>query len=129
MSPGEQLAQRLTAMFLEGGNFVSTPPMKAEKALGVEPAASSRREGNEFEESFEDSFAGLAVQAVGFEKGGEREAVHIYVSRGGRKVSRKVQEAGEDVRVEVNRIGKLVVRPDQASSKTHRGNLYMRTDR
>jgi hypothetical protein len=128
MSPGELLADRLTAQFLENGNFMSAPGMKALPAMGVAPALAGREE-SEFGAAFAESgFAGLAVLAVGHEEGGPRERVHVYVAKGSRKAVTMTAE-DEEVEIVVNRIGKLAIRPEQAITTTHRGNLYMRGKR
>ena len=128
MSPGERLAQDLTARFLKAGSFTSAPPLKS--LPGWAAPALAKREELELEAAFvEGGFAGLSVQAVGHEEGGKEERVHIYVAKGSRRAIRELLTDGETVPVEVNRIGKLVVRPEQAATATNRGNLYIHETR
>ena len=131
-SPAEIVARKLTAKFLEEGSFALAPPMGREVIHAAAQAAASGTEEDDvdLDSLFGNAgFAGLSVQAVGFEEGGEKEKVHIYVAKGShRKVESLPVEDGE-ILIEVNRIGKLLVRPEQANTATHRGNLYIRNNR
>jgi hypothetical protein len=76
----------------------------------------------------EYGFAGLAVQSVGVEEGVAEPKVHIYVTKG-RTTEREVEVGDEEVTVVVNRIGRVVIRPETASTVTHTGNVYLRGGR
>jgi hypothetical protein len=128
---GERLAALLTAQFLEGGNFTAGMAIHGVDASGLLPAATGQgREVLEFRAAFSvQGYGGLSVQAVGHEEGSGEERVHIYVAKGSRKAVAEINVNSSAVAVEINRVGKLIVRPDQASSATHRGNLYLRRNR
>jgi hypothetical protein len=72
----------------------------------------------------ESAFAGLEVQSVGYEAGVKAQRVHIYVSRAAPRAIQSLPMADGEVTIEVNRIGKLLVRPEQASSVTNRGRIF-----
>jgi hypothetical protein len=77
---------------------------------------------------FEDiGFADLAVQSVGFEEGVDNPKVHVYVTKGPRRKEAELED--EQVTVRVNRIGKVVVRPEVASAAAARGQVFLRNNR
>jgi hypothetical protein len=127
MNSAEAVARRLTAWFLEQGSFVSAVPMSSSAVEKVVPAAAGDENFAPVFDSF--GFAGLAVQAVGYEEGPSERRVHVYVAKGSRKAIESVPTSDGDVDIEVNRVGKLIVRPEQASAATNRGNLFIRKNR
>lgn len=121
------VAQRLAARLLEAGNFVFAAPMSRSALTDVLPAAGHP---GAMERRFDElGFAGLAVQSVGYEDGVDEPKVHVYVTKGPRKREAEIPSADRGVIVQINRIGKVVVRPEAASGATHRGNLYQRNGR
>ena len=124
ISTGEKLARLLAAKFMEEGNFAPGVAMEAGALL---PASLQGIEDSpRFESAFSDAgFAGLAVQAVGHTVGGSvDEEVIIYVARG-RLKSTVMAVDSVQIPVRVTKIGRLAVKPEQASGNTHRGNLYL----
>src|SRR5262249_32585054 len=70
------------------------------------------------------------VQSVGYECGEiEEETVHIYVTKGSRNAIRALPNEVEGVKIVVDNMGKLVVRPEAALSASHTGQVYERDDR
>jgi hypothetical protein len=60
----------------------------------------------------EPAFGGLAVQAVGYERGKvEDPAVHIYVLRASRALQKNLPKAINDVPLVVNRMGRVITLP------------------
>jgi len=122
------VAEKLTAKFLELGSFTSAVPMSGRTIETILPSASST--SLDIEPVFEDAgFAGLAVQAVGYAEGGPDSKVHVYVSKGSRKAIDGVETSEGEVRIEVNRVGRLVVRPELANTATNRGHVFLRGQR
>jgi hypothetical protein len=128
MTAAEIVARRLAARFLEEGSFTAASSMRGtELEPGIAPAATDRLD---LQPLFSQAgFAGLAVQAVGFGEGADDPKVHVYVQKGGRGAVEAIPTSQGEVTIEVNRIGKLLVRPEQASSATNRGRLYTRGQR
>lgn len=93
---------------------------------GALPAAVGIPEIPEYDEY---GFAGLAVQSVGVEEGVDDPKVHIYVTKGSRKAEREIEVGDEEVVVVINRIGRVVIKPETAASVTHAGNVYLRGGR
>jgi hypothetical protein len=116
-----ETAQRLAARFLEAGNYVFAEPMSARALAHVMPAATIEVSESGLEQV---GFAGLAIQAVGYEAGARAPKIHIYVTKG-----RHLERQFENVDVEVHRVGRVTVRPEAASAATHRGNLFQRKGR
>lgn len=121
------VAHALTARFLQDGSYVLAGT-QGHASLGARPAAAGAPEFPEYDEY---GFSGLAVQSVGFEEGVDVDdpRVHVYVTKGSRVPERKIGDDGETVRVVVNRIGQVVVKPEAASVATHAGNVYLRQER
>jgi hypothetical protein len=91
------------------------------------PAAAS---GAGFTTFFDESgFEGLAVQSVGFEEGASDPKVHIYVTKGSMKGLRSLPGENDGVKIQVNKMGKVMVRREQASATTNQGSVYVRKNR
>ncbi len=120
------IAQRLAARFLEAGNYVFSSPLSPRALANVLPAAA---EVPAVDRHFEGvGFAGLSVQSVGYEEGVDEPRVHVYVTKGPRKLEKELP--GEsDVRIEINRVGRVVVRPETAAAATNHGNVFLRNGR
>jgi hypothetical protein len=128
MHTAELVAQKLAAKFLEEGLFTATTPMKHSAAQGLLPASASP--GIDVEEFYEEQgFAGLAVQAVGHEQGSDHERVHIYVAKGSKSAIQSLPVGDGAVEIAVNRVGRLVVKPEQANAVTNHGNVFVRKNR
>ena len=123
----QDVALALTKRFLQAGNYVLAGT-QGHGPHGARPAAA---EAPEFPEYEEYGFSGLAVQSVGVEEGKDVDdpRVHVYVTKGSRIPERKIDDDGKTVRVVVNRIGQVVVKPEAASVTTHGGNVYLRGER
>jgi len=83
-------------------------------------------------------FSGLSVQGVGYAmvdgswddvEEVDRAGVHIYVSRGSQRFLKALPDSVGSVTCRVHNIGRLYVKPHQASATTNRGNLYERNGR
>jgi hypothetical protein len=127
MSRALEVTQHLAARFLENGNYAFAARMNAGALGEVMPAAAGDHGLSEFFE--EAGFEGLSVQSVGYEKGGDEPVVHIYVTKGSLRGFRSLPEQENGVRIQVNRMGRLVVRPEQASGASNQGNLIVRNKR
>lgn len=121
------LAQQLAARFLEEGNYVFAGRLSAQAVSQVIPAATDATAVADYFE--EPGFAGLAVQSLGYEEGADEPKVHVYVTRGSRKAVKAIAGIQGDVEIEINRIGKVIVRPEAASGAVHRGNVFIRNNR
>ncbi len=118
------LAQQLAAAYLAAGNYAFSAPLNPDAIPGVMPAAAGAHVADEYME--EVGFSGLAVQAVGYEEGTDDPKIHVYVTKG-RHLEREV--GPNNVPVVVDRVGRVMVRPETAAAATHRGNLYERNGR
>lgn len=124
-SRAEVVAQRLAGEFLERGNFVFAGRMGSHLVADILPAGVQREP---IDGGFEDiGFADLAVQSVGFEEGVDNPKVHVYVTKGPRRKEAELED--EQVTVQINRIGKVVVRPEVASAAAARGQVFLRNSR
>jgi len=115
-----RLAGQLAAVFLAAGNYTFSPSA-ASSVAGLAPASGA--ELHDFVD--EAGFAGLAVQAVGYEEGAADPRIRVYVTRG----RRLEVELPQGVGVVVTRVGKVVVRPEAAATATHRGLVFERRGR
>jgi hypothetical protein len=128
MRQAERLSQKLAARFLQEGKYGSASAMKGSVVDRILPAAAVADEPiDEFVE--ESGFAGLQVQSVGFEEGAKAPKVHIYVSRASTRAARSLPTADGEIVIEVNRIGRLQVQPEQASTSSNGGQVYLRKKR
>jgi hypothetical protein len=127
MQQAAVVAQQMAAKFLEAGNYVFAGPLSADVISRVIPAATSVTAVADYFQ--QPGFAGLAVQSVGYEEGAKQPKVHIYVTKGSQSAIRAISGIQGDVKIEINRIGKVVVRPEAASGAVHRGNVFSRSGR
>lgn len=118
------LAQQLAATYLAGGNFVLSGALKADAITELMPAAAHAEAAGGYLD--EVGFSGLAVQAVGYEEGADEPKIHVYVTKG-RHQERDIGPDG--VPVVVDRVGRVMVRPETAAAATHRGNVFERNGR
>jgi hypothetical protein len=125
----KEVAVALAARFLEAGSFTSVGSIGAR-------AAAQMPYGAEWPYSplaavAEHGFAGLSVQSVGYEAGrpDEEAAVHVYLTKGSRRAIKSLPDTVDDVRVIIDHMGNLVVRPEAASTTTTTGNVYEKNGR
>jgi hypothetical protein len=126
--PAAEVAQKLSAKFFEEGRYTLSTAHRGKEIRNAIPVAANDSDGVE-EVYRKQNFAGLAVQSVGYELGSPKPTVHIYVSKGARKDIAKLPSKEGDVFIKVNKIGRLIIRPEQANSSTSRGNLFLRHSR
>ena len=127
-TPAALVAEKLAIRFFQEGNFTAASELRGRHLDELAPATA--QSDTDLEPLFSESgFAGLAVQAVGYEEGGSEERVHVYVSKGARRAIQQVPSSEGDVAIEVNKIGKLMIRPEQANSAGNRGHVFVRRDR
>lgn len=126
MNP-EQIAATLSARFLEGGNYAAVrTPLDPRLADRILPAAAD--ESAEFTLD-DDNLGMLSVQSVGHEKGSEKQAVHIYVTKGSKRTLDSLEREVDGVTVSVNNVGNLIVRAAPAVTVGAIGNLFERNGR
>jgi hypothetical protein len=125
MTDARSVAERFAAKFLEQGSYYYASSPRGPSSQTLSPAASGAIDAY-FEEI---GFEGLAVQSVGYEAGAENPRVHIYVTKGSRRAVQALSDDDEGVQVEITRMGKLIVRPEQASAATNSGKIFTRKDR
>lgn len=124
MSQAKKIAQQLAAKFLAQGNYSFANPLNVSALEHVLPAAApSHRLSDYFEEA---GFEGLSVQSVGYEEGTQDPIVHIYVTKGSLKSLKSLPEYEGEVKVQVDKMGKLMVRPEQASAASNQGAVFLR---
>jgi hypothetical protein len=128
MDAAEALARQLQERFLIGGNFVLAGP--AGGSFAKRPGSVQAVTTDAFEDVYDDAgFAGLAVQAVGFEHGVDSPTVHVYVTKGSKKAEREVEATEGPLKVRINRVGRVTVRPEAASTSVHRGQVFVHDGR
>jgi hypothetical protein len=119
------VAESLAAEFLRAGNYTaSTGPIEIENVPGIRAAAVQAAAVDDVR-----GFEGLAVQSVGYERGAEEPAVHIYLTRGSTRQTAALPGEIRGVSIVVHKMGAISVRPEIASSATNRGNLFERNAR
>lgn len=125
------LARKLEAQFLANGNFVFAGAIRSDVAGFPNIAPASAATELESQYPSDAGFAGLAVQSVGYEHGSDVEpTVHVYVTKGSRSAEYQITSLNDElVTVRVERVGKVTVRPEAASTVTPRGNLYVHNGR
>ena len=128
MADAAAVAQALSAKFFEQGMYASAGQVGGGATDRILPAAAAGM--SDAEEFFELSgFAGLSVQAVGYEKGANKPRVHVYLTKSSRNAERSIEKVESEVELKLNRIGRLQVKPETASSSTGRGRLFLRKNR
>ena len=120
----KDLALALAEHFLQSGNFV----LAGVQGRGPRTVLPAAAEVPEFQEYDEYGFAGLAVQSVGVEEGVPDPAVHVYVTKGSRPL-REIEVGDETIPIAINRIGRVMIKPETASTVTHAGRVYLRGSR
>lgn len=122
MSRAKDLSITLATKFLEQGLFeLASSPMDSKAASSMMPATSSQPYVDFSEET---GFASLSVQSVGFADDNENGSVYIYVTKGSKQWLNSFPESLKDVKLKVNRMGKLTVRPQTAGGTTNRGLVF-----
>ncbi len=122
MADARSVAQQLAARFLENGNYTLAGPMTAAGTHAPLPAATDDRSLEGF---FSDAgFAGLAVQSVGYEEGADEPKVHVYVTKGSRRDEATLFDPEGEVTIQVNRMGRIFIPPEQATSATNQGKMF-----
>src|ERR1700722_15706826 len=110
-----QVARRLAARFLENGNYAFAGPLSGPTIAGLLPAAAERSDVDTYFDEY--AFAGLSVQSVGYERSRNEDTppkVHVYVVKGSRKAERELADSIDSVPIEIDRIGRVIVRPEMA---------------
>lgn len=110
-------------LFTSGSYAFAATPRRGSNA--VAPAGSDQ--GNALD--LRAGFAGLAIQAIGFERGAEKPRVHVYVVKGSPSALKKLSMEHDGVQVVVNRIGNLTIKPEAAAAVTNHGRQYLRNTR
>lgn len=120
-----ELARSIAGTFLQEGQFISAPEGST---VGAAPAAAN---GRPVFNSLEEGFAGLSVQAVGYNKGHQygENTVYIYATQGSATQLRKLNKEVHGLSVQVRKLSAVRVRPEQAGAATNRGKLYQRAGR
>ena len=120
-SKAKTLAERLASEFLKNGSFPAAgASMDARNLASVLPATAS---GDVLEiESY--GLTTLSVQSVGYTRGAEEEAVHVYVTRGSRRSLERLSTDLNSVPVRVINTGRLIIRPEAVTATGIRGNIY-----
>jgi hypothetical protein len=116
MASASDIARQLETRFLLHGNFVFAGAVGSGpfRALATPATVGVTEEIQKFVE--ESGFSGLAVQSVGYEEAGDTEpVVHVYVTRGSKRAEHEIVSQNERVRIEVERIGRVIVRPETAA--------------
>jgi hypothetical protein len=129
-SPAGKIASEIAAKFLEAGNFTfSGGPLGRTSLKELLPASTTDDE--EADAFFDEpGVSDLAVQSVGYEQGSDDPKVHVYVTRGPRRKEVQLPEdADAEVSLVVNRLGRVVVRPEAAAGAGPRGHLFLRKGR
>ena len=125
-SKAKSLAERLASEFLKNGSFFAAgASMDARMLATILPATAV----GEVTDTETFGFPGLSVQSVGYTYGAEEEAVHIYVTRGGRRSLERLSTDLDSVPIRVINTGRLIIRPEAIASTGSRGNIYERNGR
>jgi hypothetical protein len=143
MPSAEEVAAMLSYEFLKEGRYTAASgpeviPQLAE-AAGAAMFGAGLQEGEllyvpgkglvSVRSESPESFAGLAVQSVGFEEGTAEPAVHIYLTHGSARLIKSLPKEVEGVPVRTHKMGAITIRPEQASTATNHGHFFERNDR
>jgi len=120
-----QVAFEMYEKLLSAGRFTFAPMITGSDQPVVPAATGAETEGNLLGLGFAD----LAVQAVGYERGGEDPKVHIYVTRGSAAKLKRLEQTYNGVTIQVNNVGDPTVRPRITLSVTRHGRVYDRNGR
>jgi hypothetical protein len=112
--------------FMAQGNLTVIPQRLGYVEEGMHLASASHKR-----EIWEQTcaFAGLAVQAVGYEEGKDDPGVTVYVTKGSAGELKRFPDTIVDVSVKIVKVGLISVRPDQAAKPTREPRIYVRNDR
>jgi hypothetical protein len=123
MQNAKTIAEELAALFLRNGSFTFSSARRSPSGLALLPAATTEEVESFFSEG---GFAGLSVQSVGWAEGDEDtgQRVHVYLTKG-RSREQIFEATGKQIPIEVHRIGKMIVNPEQAAGATHQGQLFV----
>ena len=128
ISKSRSLAERLAGEFLGSGRFnASRGAIDSQTMANILPAAASV--GGGFISLPEYGFADLSVQSVGYAVGTDDEVAYVYVTKGSKRALSRLDTEIEGVKIQVNHMGQLVVRPEAISATSNTGNFYQRGDR
>ena len=119
------VAKQLAAKFLENGNYAFAGPLSGTALGGLSTAAASVSDVDAYSEN--SAFAGLSVQSVGYEHDRHDDIapkIHVYVVKGSRKAEQELADSASAVPIEIDRIGRVVVRPEAAAGTTNKGNIF-----
>jgi hypothetical protein len=122
-----RIADQLPARFLEGGNYAFSGPLSGAALRQILPAATAEPGVERFFE--EAGFSGLTVQSVGIEEATDEPKMHVYVAKGSRKAEKGLSELEPQVPIQINRVGRVIVRPEAASGAAARGHVFQRRGR
>src|SRR5262249_51274052 len=126
-SSAEQVATMLAYEFLKEGKFSAAAGPEEVPALVQATAAAGY--DSDVAEQRAAGFAGIAVQAVGFEEGPTNANVHIYLTHGSVRLMKSLPQEIDGVPVRAHRMGAITIRPEQASTATNQGYFFERRNR
>ena len=125
-STARTISEKLAGEFLRNGNFdAARAAMDFNAVASILPSSA----GRDFPRFTEYGFEGLSVQSVGYTSGAEEEIVHVYVTRGGKRMLDKLSTDVDGVRVQVINLGKIAIKPEAAATVGVHGNVYERNSR
>lgn len=121
------LAFALSSKFLEAGNYTAAAlPMDSKSRQGLLPASGSQSNDWKVPDA---GFVGLSVQSVGCAWGDDFDEVVVYITKGSKRDIGLLPSDLDGVRLRLEKMGKLSVRPEAANSTTHNGNQFERKGR
>ncbi|MCO6438135.1 MAG: hypothetical protein J5J06_13660 [Phycisphaerae bacterium] len=125
MAGARDLAVALAEKFLREGRYVSAAfPLQQRAAEGIAPAVTQQVDIPE-----EAGFEGLSIQSIGYAGDDDVGEVFIYVTKGSKKAFDALPDDVDGIPINVERMGKLYVRPEAAISATHAGHVFQRAGR
>jgi hypothetical protein len=121
----EALAKQLTAFFLAHGMYEDAGVSYGRSLVAPAAASSNVIPAGELQ-----AFAGLAVRGVGFGKGREdgNSTVFVYVTKSSRTKERELLSRYEG-KVRIKKVGRVSIRPEQASAFASLGLSWRSGDR
>jgi hypothetical protein len=127
LASAEEVAEALGYDFLRRGNFLTSANALDDSDGETQAVALSLAEQIPTPER--EAFGGLLVEAVGFEVGVDNPSVYIYLTRGTNKAIRSLPKEVSGVKVSIQKMGPISIRPDSASSVTNVGHIFERHGR
>jgi hypothetical protein len=122
------IARALAKRFFEQGQYLAAG--SAGQGASGEVVTASADALADVDEYFEEpAFAGLSVQAVGYEKGAAQPKIHIYLTKSSSKAEKAIENHEGGAEIRLHRVGRVQIRPQAASSATHRGHLFLKNKR